>query len=126
MPAPITTAANASVDTNRTEEITPLRPDEVPTVVPSYNSNIVSLQSLPGAKGLLISRVVTRRLYITPNRRSERQHDPRCGSAWRKTPFNINVTTDIKVYLQSAGNQPATRRVHRHAGDGGGVAFYGS
>jgi hypothetical protein len=39
----------AATATNETAEIPPLRPDVVTGSVPSYNSNIVSLQSYPGS-----------------------------------------------------------------------------
>jgi hypothetical protein len=37
-----------------TMEAPPLRPDLVPEYIPGYNSNIVSLQSLPGARGVVL------------------------------------------------------------------------
>ena len=39
---------------NETENAPPLRPDLVPEIVPTYNSNIVSLQSLPGSPAVLM------------------------------------------------------------------------
>jgi hypothetical protein len=39
--------------TNIPEEMPPLRPDQVTDYVPAYNDGIISLQSLPGATGVL-------------------------------------------------------------------------
>jgi hypothetical protein len=86
--------------------IPPLRPDLVPNPVPSYNDNIVSLQSLPGAKAVLLLDFfggytpswggVT---YVRP----AAANNSTIRDVWKRVaedylPFNINVTTDIEVY----------------------------
>ncbi len=134
MPAPIASSANAAADTNLTAEITPIRPDEWPTTVPSYNSNIVSLQSLPGAKGVLLLDFAG---GYTPTWGGVYYSKPAgvnnntIRDVWKRVaedymPFNINVTTDLKVYLQA----PETSRQRVAFTDtpvtGAGVAFYGS
>ena len=134
MPKPIAAIANAATDTNQTAEITPLRPDEFPTVVPSYNSNIVSLQSLPAARGVLLLDFAG---GYTPTWGGVYYSKPAAANnntirdVWKRVaedyvPFNINVTTDIKVYLQA----PETSRQRVAFTDtpitGAGVAFIGS
>lgn len=109
-PPPVSTLArNASAEANRTAEIPPLRPDEIPTYVPDYNSNIVSLQSLPGAKGVLYLDFAG---GYTPTwggvyySRPAAANNYTIRDVWKRVaedylPFNINVTTDIKVYLDA-------------------------
>ncbi len=96
-------AENAAL--NETENAPPLRPDLVPENVPGYNANIVSLQSLPGSSAVLMLDFfggytptwggVT---YPAPNVSNAQIRD-----LWKRVaedfmPFNINVTTDRKVY----------------------------
>lgn len=134
MPKPIAAVANAATDTNQTAEITPLRPDEWPTSIPSYNSNIVSLQSLPGARGVMLLDFAG---GYTPTWGGVYYSKPAAANnntirdVWKRVaedyaPFNINVTTDIKVYLQA----PETSRQRVAFTDtpvtAAGVAFYGS
>jgi hypothetical protein len=134
MPQPLGAATNASANTNGTAEITPLRPDEVPTHVPSYNSNIVSLQSLPGARGVLLLDFAG---GYTPTWGGVYYSKPAginnttIRDVWKRVaedfmPFNINVTTDFAVY-QAA---PETSRQRCAFTDtpvtAAGVAFYGS
>jgi hypothetical protein len=134
MPKPIAAIANAATDTNQPAEITPLRPDEFPTYVPSYNSNIVSLESLPGARGVLLLDFAG---GYTPTWGGVYYSKPAAANnntirdVWKRVaedylPFNINVTTDIKVYL----NAPETSRQRVAFTDtpvtAAGVAFYGS
>lgn len=134
MPKPIAAIANGATDTNQTAEITPLRPDEFPTVIPSYNSNIVSLQSLPGARGVLLLDFAG---GYTPSWGGVYYSKPAAANnytirdVWKRvaedyTPFNINVTTDIKVFLQA----PETSRQRVAFTDtpvtAAGVAFIGS
>jgi len=134
MPEPIATTANAAVNTNESIEITPLRPDDLPTYIPSYNSNIVSLQSLPGARGVLLLDFAGGYTptwggvyYVKP----AAANNNTIRDVWKRVaedymPFNINVTTDIKVYLQA----PETSRQRVAFTDtpvtGAGVAYYGS
>jgi len=134
MPKAIATIANAAADTNQSAEITPLRPDEFPTYVPSYNSNIVSLESLPGARGVLLLDFAG---GYTPTWGGVYYSKPAAANnstirdVWKRVaedyaPFSINVTTDIKVYL----NAPETSRQRVAFTDtpvtAAGVAFYGS
>lgn len=134
MPKPIAAIANAATDTNQPAEITPLRPDELPTYIPSYNSNIVSLQSLPAARGVLLLDFAG---GYTPTWGGVYYSKPAAANnntirdVWKRVaedylPFNINVTTDIKVYLQA----PETSRQRVAFTDtpvtAAGVAFYGS
>lgn len=101
----------ALLDTNTPEEMPPLRPDQVPDYVPYYNSGIISLQSLPGATGVLY---IDYRGGYTPTWGGITYDKPVVTSAqikdvWKRVaedymPFNINVTTDIKVYLAAPEN----------------------
>ncbi len=93
-------------DENTTSEIVPLRPDQVPGYVPSYNSDIVSLQSYPGSPAVMLLDFaggytptwggVT---YARPNVSNDTIKDIWKRVAEDYMPFNINVTTDIRVYL---------------------------
>ncbi len=120
-------AANAE-----TEEIVPLRPDLVPDYVPGYNAGIVSLQSYPGAQGVLLLDFaggytaswggVT---YARANVSNETIKD-----VWKRVaedfmPFNINVTTDIKVF-QAAPAASRQRCCLTPSFNGAGVAYIGS
>jgi len=109
-PVPVATAA----DTNEVAELTPLSTDEVTAYQPGYNSNLVSLQSLPGAKGVLLLDFAG---GYTPTWGGVYYAKPSGLTAatirdvWKRVaeefmPFSINVTTDIKVYLAA----PATSR----------------
>ncbi len=106
MPRP----AVAGASTNVNAEITPLRPDAVPGYVPSYNSNVVSLQSYPGSRAVLLLDFfggytptwggVT---YVKPagiNNSTIRDVWKRVAEDYQ--PFNINVTTDLRVYQAAA------------------------
>jgi len=87
------------------EPIIPLRPDQAPDYVPSYNSDIVSLQSYPGSPAVLLLDFaggytgswggVT---YARPNVSNATIKDLWKRVAEDYMPFNINVTTDIKVF----------------------------
>jgi len=103
-------------ETNDTSFTPPLRPGGVPDYVPSYNSNIVSLQSYPGAQGVLLLDFfggyiptwngTTVGAYPKPNVSNDQIRD-----VWKRVAedfmgFNINVTTDIRVYQ----NAPAISR----------------
>ncbi|HEY5909345.1 MAG TPA: cadherin domain-containing protein [Verrucomicrobiae bacterium] len=91
---------------NEVAELPPLRPDLVPDYAPDYNSNIVSLQSYPGAAGVLLLDFfggytptwggVT---YPRPNVNNAQIKDVWKRVAEDYMPFKINVTTDIRVYL---------------------------
>ncbi len=125
--------AAAETTTNKTENIIPLRPDLVPDYVPSYNSNIVSLQSYPGSPAVLLldfaggytaswGGVTYSRAPVS---------NATIKDMWKSIaedfmPFNINVTTDIKVFLAA----PAASRQRCCFGPnpvtGVGVAYFGS
>ncbi len=128
--------AAAEVDSHQAEtmEIPPLRADEVPMFVPSYNSNIVSLQSLPGATGVLLLDFAG---GYTPTWGGVYYAKPTginnntIYDVWKRVaedflPFNINVTTDFKVYF--AAPETSRQRVSFTTTPvtAAGVAFYGS
>ena len=102
---PVKLQAAAPAATNETENITPLRPDLVPDYVPGYNSNIVSLQSYPGSSAVLLLDFFG---GYTPTWGGVTYARPPVDNGtikdiWKRIaedymPFNINVTTDIKVY----------------------------
>ena len=115
-------------------EAAPLRPDEAFAYTPSYNSNIVSLQSLPGATCVLLLDFAG---GYTPTwggvyySKPAGITDHKIRDIWKRIaedymPFNINVTTDFQVYNQA----PAISRQRVAFTDtpvtAAGVAFYGS
>ena len=101
----------ALLDTNEPAEMPPLRPDQVPDYVPLYNDGIISLQSLPGAIGVLY---IDFRGGYTPTWGGITYAKPGVSNAqikdvWKRVaedylPFTINVTTDIKVYQAAPEN----------------------
>jgi hypothetical protein len=105
--------ADDALNTNDVENIPPLRPDQVPMYIPSYNSNIVSLQSYPGSSAVLLLDFFG---GYTPTWGGVAY--PPAGVSnlqikdlWKRVAedymaFNINVTTDIRVFQ----NAPATSR----------------
>lgn len=126
--------ASASTNSHDTAPITPLRPDAVPSYIPSSNSNIVSLQSYPGSRAVLLLDFfggytptwggVT---YVKP----AGINNSTIRDVWKRVaedymPFNINVTTDLKVYLAA----PETSRQRCCFTDtsvtSAGVAYIGS
>ena len=94
-------------------EIPPLRPDAAPDYAPDYNSSIVSLQSLPGSTAVLLLDFFG---GYTPTWGGVTYPRPNVSNAqikdlWKRVaedymPFNINVTTDIRVFQ----NAPASSR----------------
>ena len=107
MPAvdPAKLQAAAPATTNTTENLVPLRPDLVPDYVPSYNSNIVSLQSYPGSPAVLLLDFAGGYTaswggvnYGRPSVSNGTIKDIWKRIAEDYMPFNINVTTDIKVF----------------------------
>ncbi|MEK7951627.1 hypothetical protein WKV53_14010 [Luteolibacter sp. Y139] len=98
-------AEEAAEAAQQPEEIAPLRPDLAPDYNPSYNSGIVSLQSLPGAQGVMLLDFAG---GYTPTWGGITYDRPPVGNAtikdiWKRiaedyAPFNINVTTDFKVF----------------------------
>lgn len=116
-----------------TVEAPPLRPDLVPEYVPSYNSNIVSLQSLPGARGVVLLDFFG---GYTASWGGVQYSAPNVGNAairdlWRRVaedymPLNINVTTDRKVF-EAAPEGSRQRCVFApDAPTAAGVAYFGS
>ena len=126
----------ALLDTNSPEEMPPLRPDQVPDYVPLYNDGIISLQSLPGAVGVLY---IDFRGGYTPTWGGITYAKPNVSNAqikdvWKRVaedymPFTINVTTDIKVY-QAAPENSRQRCICTPTTDAapgaGGVSYVGS
>lgn len=123
--------------TNDIEEIPPLKPDDFPTVpVPDYQNGIIVLQSLPGSTPVLYMDFqggytptwggIT---YDRPNVNNAQIRDVWVRVAEDYMPFNINVTTDLKVFQ----NAPEGRRQRvvltpttTAAPGAGGVAYIGS
>ncbi|HEU5069604.1 MAG TPA: cadherin domain-containing protein [Verrucomicrobiae bacterium] len=116
-------------------EIPPLNPSSVPDYVPPYNGGIISLQSLPGAVGVIY---LDYRGGYTPTWGGITYDKPNASNAqikdvWKRVaedymPFNINVTTDIRVYEAAPENSrqrcvltPTTTA----APGAGGVAYIG-
>ena len=127
-------------DTSRgapdTEEMPPLDPQDVPDLVPGYNDGIISLQSQPGAVGVLYidyrGGSTTTWGGITYDKPSA--SNAQIKDVWKRVcedymPFTINVTTDIKVYEAAPENSrqrvivtPTTTA----APGAGGVAYLNS
>jgi hypothetical protein len=116
-----------------TFEAPPLRPDLVPEYVPAYNSNIVSLQSLPGARGVVLLDFFG---GYTPTWGGVQYSAPNIGNTairdvWKRIaedymPLNINVTTDHKVF-EAAPEGSRQRCVFApDAPTAAGVAYFGS
>ena len=117
----------------KTGEAPPLRPDLVPEIIPAYNSNIVSLQSLPGARGVVLLDFFG---GYTATWGGVQYSAPNVGNAairdvWKRIaedymPLSINVTTDRKVFEAA----PEGSRQHcvfaPDAPTAAGVAYYGS
>ena len=117
------------------EEIPPLNPSGVPDYVPAYNDGLISLQSLPGVTAVLY---LDYRGGYTPTWGGITYAKPNVSNAqvkdvWQRVaedfmPFNINVTTDIRVYEAAPENSrqrcvltPTTTA----APGAGGVAYVG-
>ena len=116
-----------------TGEIVPLRPDLVPDYIPSYNAGIVSLQSYPGAAGVMLLDFaggytgswggVT---YARPNVSNETIKDVWKRIAEDYMAFNINVTTDIKVFLAAPAASRQRCCYTTTPITAAGVAYFGS
>lgn len=129
----------AETSTNLTEEIPPLRPDQVPAIVPAYNTNVngtalVSLQSNPGSRAVMLLDFfggytpswggVT---YVPP----AAANNTTIQDLWKRVaedymPFNINVTTDIKVYQAAPANSRQRCCFTDTPVTAAGVAYFGS
>jgi hypothetical protein len=118
------------------ERVPPLEPQDVPDLVPPYNDGIISLQSLPGAKGVLYidyrggyTSTWGGITYARPNVTNAQIKDVWKRVAEDYMPFNINVTTDIRVY-EGAPENSRQRCVVTPTTDAapgaGGVAYMGS
>lgn len=119
------------------EEIPPLDPSDHPDYqIPAYQDGIIPLQSRPGSTGVLY---IDYRGGYTPTWGGITYARPNVSNAqikdvWKRVaedylPFNINVTTDIKVYEAA----PATSRQRvvvtpttTAAPGAGGVAYMNS
>jgi hypothetical protein len=123
----------AQAATHETENIVPLRPDQVPHYVPSYNSNIVSLQSYPGSSAVLLLDFFGGYTvhwggveYARPDVSNSTIKDIWKRVAEDYMPFNINVTTDIKVYLAAPAASRQRCCFTTTPVTAAGVAYYGS
>lgn len=130
-------ALPARVETPTTEEIPPLDPSDHPDYpVPAYQDGIIALQSRPGSTGVLY---IDYRGGYTPTWGGIAYERPNVSNAqikdvWKRVAedymaFNINVTTDIKVY--EAAPQTSRQRVvvtptTTAAPGAGGVAYMNS
>jgi len=116
-----------------TGSIAPLRPDLVANYVPSYNANIVSLQSYPGSPAVLLLDFaggytgswggVT---YARPNASNDTIKDVWKRVAEDYMPFNINVTTDIKVFQAAPAASRQRCCFTTTPITAAGVAYFGS
>lgn len=96
----------AKCSCGKPHELVPLRPDQVPDYVPEHNDEIISLQSYPGSQAVMLLDFAGGYTnswggvaYARPNVSNEVIKDIWKRVAEDYMPFNINVTTDIKVYL---------------------------
>ena len=119
------------------EEIPPLEPADFPDYpIPDYQEGIISLQSLPGATGVVY--IDYRGGYTTTwggiAYERPKASNSQIREVWKRVaedymPFNINVTTDLRVYQ----NAPETSRQRcvvtpttKASPGAGGVAYIGS
>ncbi len=119
--------------TNATQSIIPLRPDAVPDYVPGYNANIVSLQSYPGSPAVLLLDFFG---GYTPTWGGVTYTRPPVDNStikdiWKRVaedymPFNINVTTDIKVYQAAPAASRQRCCFTTTPITAAGVAYFGS
>jgi hypothetical protein len=126
--------ASAAVSTNVPAEMPPLRPDNEAIYGPAYNSNIVSLQSYPGSSAVLLLDFFG---GYTPTwggiaySRPTNVNNTTIKDLWKRVaedymPFNINVTTDIKVYLAAPANSRQRCCFTDTPVTAAGVAYIGS
>lgn len=129
--------AAPSASGGQTEEIPPLRPSEFPNVpIPDYQRGIIVLESLPGARAVVYLDFqggytdtwggIT---YARPSLSNAQIKDVWVRVAEDYMPFQINVTTDLKVYHTTP--EESRQRViitptSTAAPGAGGVAFIGS
>jgi hypothetical protein len=126
--------ASADTSTNTPVEAPPLRPDNEPIYGPSYNSNIVSLQSYPGSSAVLLLDFFG---GYTPTwggitySKPANVNNTTIKDLWKRVaedymPFNINVTTDMKVYLAAPANSRQRCCFTDTPVTAAGVAYIGS
>ena len=125
--------AAAQTATNETDELVPLRPDLVTDYLPSYNANIVSLQSYPGSPAVLLLDFAG---GYTASWGGVNYTRPPVGNAtikdvWKRIaedymPFNINVTTDIKVFQAAPAASRQRCCFTTTPITAAGVAYFGS
>ncbi len=124
----------ASAATNNPAEMPPLRPDNEALYAPSYNSNIVSLQSYPGSSAVLLLDFFG---GYTPTwggiaySKPANVNNTSIKDVWKRVaedymPFDINVTTDIKVYLAAPANSRQRCCFTDTPVTAAGVAYIGS
>ena len=98
-------------DTNQVEEIPPLKPSDFPTVpIPIYQNGVIVLESLPGSIPVIYLDFqggytptwggIT---YDRPSVSNTQIKDVWVRVAEDYMPFNINVTTDLKVFQNAPG-----------------------
>ncbi len=119
--------------TNTVDNMIPLRPDQVSDYVPSYNANIVSLQSYSGSPAVLLLDFAG---GYTPTWGGVTYARPPVSNAtikdiWKRIaedymPFNINVTTDIKVFQAAAQGSRQRCSFTTTPITAAGVAYFGS
>src|ERR1017187_4550873 len=119
--------------TNETANIPPGRPDLVPDRSEEHTSNVVSLQSYPGSPAVLLLDFFG---GYTPTWGGVTYTRPPVSNAtikdiWKRIsedymPFNINVTTDIKVYQAAAQDSRQRCAFTTTPITAAGVAYFGS
>jgi len=116
-----------------THGIVPLRPDLVPDYVPDHNDEIISLQSYPGSPAVLLLDFAGGYTpgwggvnYARPNVSNDTIKDIWKRIAEDYMPFNINVTTDIKVFLAAPAASRQRCCYTTTPITAAGVAYYGS
>ena len=128
---------NLPAATNLTEEIPPLKPGDFPTnPIPAYQNGIIALESLPGSLPVLYIDYqggytptwggIT---YARPNENNATIRDVWKRVAEDYMPFNINVTTDLKVWQnapQGSRQRVVVTPTTTAAPGAGGVAYIGS
>ncbi|MEK7954169.1 beta strand repeat-containing protein [Luteolibacter soli] len=115
------------------EQIAPLRPDLAPDYVPEHNDEIISLQTLPGSPAVMLLDFaggytnswggIT---YARPNIGNDTIKDIWKRVAEDYMPFNINVTTDIKVFLAAPAASRQRCCFTTTPVTAAGVAYFGS
>lgn len=128
----------AAAATNEAQNMPPLNPDLMPQYFPNHNTNlngakIISLQSKPGAPGVILLDFFG---GYTPhwggvNFTPAPASNDAIRDIWRRIaedyePFNINVTTDLKVYLAAPAGSRQRCCYTTTPVTAAGVAYIGS